>query len=220
MKKLLLKICREAGRLGIDRKIFLEKSVYNAYTWIEYIDDDKIIVGYSDKLYSIEEKYYYLLARHEICHVLDILDKLYDIDIAAPDIRGIELIAEIGYRMYTDYLASKRYIDIYGMRSFKKYLRLLSRIAPSNSSLEYLIYMVPAVNGFKKYRDAKKYFPNLKLKQWILIENIKNVYENWRKKYDWKTISIKIIFLTLVLQNLETEKIVETIYLTSDILEE
>ena len=141
----------------MNRKIFLEKGGYHAYTWVKSIDESKIIIGYSDKLLSLNEKYYYLLARHELCHILDILDKLYDIDITAPSIDGIESIAEIGYRMYTDYLASKRYIKIYGMRSFKKYLRLLSKIALKNNSLEYFIYVIPATNGFKKYRDVKKY---------------------------------------------------------------
>ena len=216
----MLKIQKEADRLKLNRKIFLEKGGYHAYTWVKSIDESKIIIGYSDKLLSLNEKYYYLLARHELCHILDILDKLYDIDINAPSIDGIESIAEIGYRMYTDYLASKRYIKIYGMRSFKKYLRLLSKIALKNNSLEYFIYVIPATNGFKKYRDAKKYFLNLTLKDWIILNKVKNIYETWSEKYNWNTISAKIIFLTLILNNLNTKKLIETIYLATSILEE
>jgi|GEM_PF-1936584 len=220
IERFLSKLVKEASKLGLSQKISLEKGSYDAYLWVKSIDKSKIIIGYSDKFLLIDEKYYYLLARHELCHVLDILDKLYEIDIAAPDIEGIEIIARIGYKMYTDYMASKRYIKIYGMRIFKRYLNFLSKTAPREDSLKYTAYIIPTILGFKKYREAKKYFQDLSPQQWNILNKIKEIYETWNKKYSWNIISTKTIFLTLILKNLNTEKLAETIYLTSNILEE
>jgi len=142
------RILREETRdLGIDVELRAVGERGDLLTYPSRLDG-RWIIYYTPKLLAPKyARYARQVIRHEICHLLDLEEGLYELYMKGVGDEEIDECVECVYLAYTDLLACERYLETYGdydkyLKLAKKCLRDLAREDEADLLLKSLKYAV------------------------------------------------------------------------------
>jgi len=128
---MLYKVLSEENIFRLDVRIKLRELDYSIIANIEHISGNDFIIFFNTKLIDVirDEEYLRAIVRHELCHALDVLDLIYETYFRITHIAQIDWYIGWVYMAYTDFVAGKRFLSIYGTDSYNMLKEIaLSRI--------------------------------------------------------------------------------------------